>query len=103
MLVMKYNVNISKAMSDKNRLKILEMLSAGEQKVGAVSDKLGVEENLASHHLRVLSGLGFLKSEKRGREVYYRLNNAKIVSMLVDLQKNPVFKDLLKQAVAEAK
>lgn len=103
MLVMKYNVNISKAMSDKNRLKILEMLSAGEQKVGVVSDKLGVEENLASHHLRVLSGLGFLKSEKRGREVYYRLNNAKIVSMLVDLQKNAVFKDLLKQAVAEAK
>lgn len=103
MLVMKYNVNISKAMSDKNRLKILEMLSAGEQKVGVVSDKLGVEENLASHHLRVLSGLGFLKSEKRGREVYYRLNNAKIVSMLVDLQKNPVFKELLKQAVTEAK
>ncbi len=103
MFVMKYNVNISKAMSDKNRLKILEMLSAGEQKVGVVSDKLGVEENLASHHLRVLSGLGFLKSEKRGREVYYRLNNAKIVSMLVDLQKNAVFKDLLKQAVAEAK
>jgi len=103
MLVMKYNVNISKAMSDKNRLKILEMLSAGEQKVGVVSDKLGVEENLASHHLRVLSGLGFLKSEKRGREVYYRLNNAKIVSMLVDLQKNAVFKYLLKQAVAEAK
>jgi DNA-binding transcriptional ArsR family regulator len=103
MFVMKYNVNISKAMSDKNRLKILEMLSSGEQKVGVVSDKLGVEENLASHHLRVLSGLGFLKSDKRGREVFYKLNNAKIVSMLVDLQKNATFKDILKQAVAEAK
>ncbi len=103
MFVMKYNVNISKAMSDKNRLKILEMLSAGEQKVGVVSDKLGVEENLASHHLRVLSGLGFLKSDKRGREVFYKLNAAKIVSMLVDLQKNATFKDILKQAVAEAK
>lgn len=103
MFVMKYNVNISKAMSDKNRLKILEMLSSGEQKVGVVSDKLGVEENLASHHLRVLSGLGFLKSDKRGREVFYKLNNAKIISMLVDLQKNATFKDILKQAVAEAK
>lgn len=103
MFVMKNNVNISKAMSDKNRLKILEMLSAGEQKVGVVSDKLGVEENLASHHLRVLSGLGFLKSDKRGREVFYKLNTAKIVSMLVDLQKNATFKDILKQAVAEAK
>ena len=90
-------------MSDKNRLKILEMLSEGEQKVGVVSDKLGVEENLASHHLRVLSGLGFLKSDKRGREVYYKLNNAKLVALLVDLQKNKTFKEILKQAVAEAK
>ncbi|MFH1295275.1 MAG: metalloregulator ArsR/SmtB family transcription factor [bacterium] len=96
-------VKISKAMSDKNRLKILEMLSHKEEKVGVVSEKLGVEENLASHHLRVLSGLGFLKSDKRGREVYYRLNHAKIVSLLVDLQKNKTFKELLAQAVAEAK
>lgn len=90
-------------MSDKNRLKILEMLSHKEEKVGVVSEKLGVEENLASHHLRVLSGLGFLKSDKRGREVYYRLNHAKIVSLLVDLQKNKTFKELLAQAVVEAK
>ncbi len=103
MFVMMNFVKISKAMSDKNRLKILEMLSEGEQKVGVVSDKLGVEENLASHHLRVLSGLGFLKSDKRGREVFYKLNNAKLVSLLVDLQKNKTFKEILKQAVAEAK
>ena len=96
-------VKISKAMSDKNRLKILEMLSENEQKVGVVSEKLGVEENLASHHLRVLSGLGFLKSDKRGREVYYKLNTPKIVSLLVDLQKNSAFKAILHEAVAEVK
>jgi len=103
MLVMMNFVKISKAMSDKNRLKILEMLSQKEEKVGVVSEKLGVEENLASHHLRVLSGLGFLKSDKRGREVYYRLNTAKIVSLLVGLQKNKAFKEIVRQAVAEAK
>lgn len=100
---MRYNAIISKALSDKNRIKILEILSGGEQKVGVVSEKLGVEENLASHHLRVLASLGFLKSDKRGREVYYRLNNSKIVSMLVELQKNPTFREILKQAVEEAK
>lgn len=100
---MRYNAIISKALSDKNRIKILEILSGGEQKVGVVSEKLGVEENLASHHLRVLASLGFLKSDKRGREVYYRLNNSKIISMLVELQKNPTFKEILKQAVEEAK
>lgn len=100
---MRYNAIISKALSDKNRIKILEILSGGEQKVGVVSEKLGVEENLASHHLRVLASLGFLKSDKRGREVYYRLNNSKIISMLVELQKNPTFREILKQAVEEAK
>lgn len=103
MLGMMNFVKISKAMSDKNRLKILEMLSEKEEKVGTVSEKLGVEENLASHHLRVLSGLNFLKSDKRGREVYYKLNAPKIVSLLVDLQKNKAFKEILQQAVAEAK
>ena len=103
MFIMMNFVKISKAMSDKNRLKILEMLSEKEEKVGVVSEKLGVEENLASHHLRVLSGLSFLKSDKRGREVYYRLNTAKIVSLLVDLQKNKAFREILRQAVAEAK
>lgn len=87
-------------MSDKNRLKILEMLSDKEQKVGVVSERLGVEENLASHHLRVLSGLGFLKSDKRGREVYYKLNRAKLVSLLTDLQKNKAFKEILQESVA---
>jgi DNA-binding transcriptional ArsR family regulator len=103
MLGMMNFVKISKAMSDKNRLKILEMLSENEQKVGVVSEKLGVEENLASHHLRVLSGLGFLKSDKRGREVYYKLNRPKIVSLLVDLQKNKAFKEILREAVATGK
>ena len=96
-------VKISKAMSDKNRLKILEMLSDNEQKVGVVSEKLGVEENLASHHLRVLSGLGFLKSDKRGREVYYKLNKAKVVALLIDLQKNKAFKEIVHESVAGEK
>jgi len=58
---------ISKALSDKNRLKIIEFLSEGQKNVSSVADKLNVEENLASHHLRVLSALGFLKSDKKGR------------------------------------
>ena len=61
---------VSKAMSDKNRLKILQFLSSGQRNVSEVADRLNVEENLASHHLRVLSALGFLRNDKKGREVY---------------------------------
>lgn len=80
-------LKVSKAFSDKNRLKILSMLSNGSRNVGEVADSLKVEENLASHHLRVLAGLGFLRSNKKGREVYYGINRDKVDSVLNDLKK----------------
>jgi ArsR family transcriptional regulator, zinc-responsive transcriptional repressor len=92
---------VSKAFSDQNRMKILTYLSDGEKNVSSVADKLNVEENLASHHLRVLASLGFLKNEKKGREVFYKLNDRKIVSLLKDLKKNAAFRELMLQALEE--
>ena len=92
---------VSKALSDKNRLKIIQFLSEGQKNVSDVADKLNVEENLASHHLRVLSTLGFLKNDKKGREVFYRINDTKFVSLLKDLKKNPAFKDILFKALED--
>lgn len=90
---------VSKALSDKNRMKILQMLSDGETNVSTVAENLNVEENLASHHLRVLSAVGFLKNQKKGREVYYRLNKTRLVSLFKDLNKNPAFKEILQEAL----
>lgn len=85
----------SKALSDKNRVKILQMLTEGDKNVTSVADKLNVEENLASHHLRVLFTLGLLKSTKKGRQVFYGLNTSKITGLFRDLRKNPIFKEIL--------
>lgn len=90
---------VAKAFSDGNRLKILTYLSDGQKNVGEVAERLNVEENLASHHLRVLASLGFLKNAKKGRQVYYRLNETKFVSLIKDLKKNPVFKEILIKAL----
>jgi DNA-binding transcriptional ArsR family regulator len=92
---------ISKAFSDKNRIKIVEFLSEGQKNVSQVADRLNVEENLASHHLRVLASLGFLKNDKKGREVFYKINDTKFISLIKTLKKNPVFKDLLTRALEE--
>uniref|UniRef100_A0A7C4TKF3 ArsR family transcriptional regulator n=1 Tax=candidate division WWE3 bacterium TaxID=2053526 RepID=A0A7C4TKF3_UNCKA len=94
--------NISKAVSDKNRIKILQMLSEGETNVSDVAENLNVEENLASHHLRVLSNLGFLKSNKKGREVFYKINRNKLVTLVRDLKRNPAFLEILKEAVLDS-
>jgi len=92
---------VSKALSDKNRLQILEFLSDGQRNVSDVADRLNVEENLASHHLRVLASLGFLKNDKKGREVYYMLNEAKIVALLRDLRRNSRFKSILQESLRD--
>jgi len=92
---------LSKALSDKNRLQILEFLSDGQRNVSDVADRLNVEENLASHHLRVLASLGFLKNDKKGREVYYMLNEAKIVALLKDLKRNSRFKSILQESLKD--
>jgi DNA-binding transcriptional ArsR family regulator len=92
---------ISKALSDDNRLKILKFLSEGQRNVTQVADKLNVEENLASHHLRILASLGFLKNEKKGREVFYRINEAKFVNLVRDLHRSSIFRNILKEAIKE--
>ncbi len=91
----------SRAFSDKNRVKILGMLSDGEKNVGTVAESLNVEENLASHHLRVLYSLGLLKSIKKGRQVYYGLNKKKIVTMMKDISENPFFREAMVEALEQ--
>ena len=92
---------VSKAFSDDNRIKILKFLSDGERNVTQIADKLDVEENLASHHLRVLAALGFLKNDKKGREVYYRINETRFVALLKDLNRSKVFKEILLKALED--
>ncbi|HSX39712.1 MAG TPA: metalloregulator ArsR/SmtB family transcription factor [Candidatus Saccharimonadales bacterium] len=90
---------VSKAFSDKNRLRILGFLSEGQKNVSEVAEELNVEENLASHHLRVLASLGFLKNDKKGREVFYKINETKFISLIKDLRKNETFKQILLKAL----
>jgi len=94
---------ISKAISDKNRTKILNYLIKGPQKVSAVSDKIDIEENLASHHLRILATLNLIKGVKKGREVFYSINRPKFVSIARDLIKNNFIRDIILEALNEKK
>ncbi|MBD3365740.1 metalloregulator ArsR/SmtB family transcription factor [candidate division WWE3 bacterium] len=92
---------VSKAFSDNNRLKILKFLSDGQKNVSQVAENLRVEENLASHHLRVLADLGFLKNKKKGRQVFYRLNERRFVSLVKSISEYPAFRSLIEEALKE--
>lgn len=68
---------ILKALSDQNRLKILDVLMEGVSCNGELNDRLGLPPNLLSHHLRVLREAGLVTSRRDvidGRWIYYEVD-----------------------------
>src|SRR5215472_14399644 len=55
-----------RAISDRNRRRILALVRDEPKAVGEVAQRLGMSQQVASHHLRVLRGAG-LVSEQRVR------------------------------------
>jgi ArsR family transcriptional regulator len=62
-----------KALSDKNRLRILKLLQVKSLCVCEITEILGFSTPTVSNHLSVLVAAGFLRSEKDGKWVHYHL------------------------------
>ena len=62
-----------KALSDKNRLRILKLLQVKSLCVCEITEILGFSTPTISNHLSVLVEAGFLRSVKDGKWVYYHL------------------------------
>ncbi|MGN0247104.1 MAG: ArsR/SmtB family transcription factor [Lachnospiraceae bacterium] len=66
--------NICKAMSDSNRLRIIEMLTQGEKCGCSLLEELQVTQPTLSHHMKVLSDCGLVSSYKDGKWQHYSIN-----------------------------
>ena len=64
---------ICKAMSDTNRLRIIEMLTSGEKCGCELLDELQITQPTLSHHMRVLSDCGLITSRKDGKWHHYAI------------------------------
>ena len=74
-----------KAISDKNRLKIIDLLSCGKMCVCKITENLDLSQPNISHHLKVLKEAGLIKSTKRGKWVDYELKREKLEELQLDL------------------
>ena len=61
--------------ADRNRLRIIEQLTGGEQRVCDVVSATGLAQPNVSAHLSCLRDCGLVERERRGREVHYRLSS----------------------------
>ena len=65
-----------KALSDPNRLRIIDRLRAGERCVCDLTDALDEGQSLLSFHLKVLRDAGLVSDRREGRWAFYTLDTA---------------------------
>jgi ArsR family transcriptional regulator, arsenate/arsenite/antimonite-responsive transcriptional repressor len=63
-----------KALNDKTRREILELLRKRDMTAGEIVDKFNISGPSISHHLDLLRQAGLIESEKEGQFIKYTLN-----------------------------
>ena len=71
-------VEVLKALADRNRLLILDMLSCGEMCACDIMDGLELTQPTVSHHMKILVRAGLVKACKEGKWMNYSINHAVI-------------------------
>jgi rhodanese-related sulfurtransferase/DNA-binding transcriptional ArsR family regulator len=73
---------VGKALSNSNRLEILEFLAQSERSVEELSSVAGLTIGNTSQHLQQLRQAGLVVSRKEGLKVFYRLSGDDVMDML---------------------
>lgn len=82
------NAKIIKALSDENRLKIIDILSCGEKCACNILEHFEFKQPTLSHHMKVLIDCGLVNFRKDGLWIYYSLNNTncnKLILFIMNL------------------
>ena len=76
----KYSQSVGwfKALSDVNRLMIVDMLSCGELCACMILEKFNITQPTLSHHMKILCDCGLVSARKEGKWMYYSLDRAKV-------------------------
>ncbi|MEM9140224.1 MAG: metalloregulator ArsR/SmtB family transcription factor [Pseudomonadota bacterium] len=69
-------------LADPTRLSIVIACMDQERSAGEIAEELGSSASLTSHHLRLLRSARILKSERRGKQVFYAMADACVHSVL---------------------
>ena len=72
-------------MGDPSRLSILMVVLDGPLAVAEIATETGLSASLVSHHLRLLRAGRLVRPERRGKQVFYTVDDAHIRSVLTDM------------------
>ncbi|RLE10989.1 transcriptional regulator [Candidatus Aerophobetes bacterium] len=85
-----------KALSNKTRFEIIQLLRKELLDVTSISKRLRFEQSRVSHNLKCLESCGFVVSRRDGKSKVYYLDNQHIIPILneIDNTLNNTKKDL---------
>jgi ArsR family transcriptional regulator len=73
-------------MGDKSRLSILLLVLDASRPVGEIAAATGLSPSLVSHHLRLLRAGRLVRAERRGKQVFYEVDDGHIRRVLTDMR-----------------
>lgn len=73
---------VGKALSNANRLELLEFIAQGERSVDELAKVSGLTVANTSQHLQQLRQAGLVKCRKEGLKVYYTLSGDDVIGLL---------------------
>jgi len=71
-----------RGLADSTRLSILEALRDGEKNTSEIVKKTAHNQSNVSNHLACLLDCGLVKNRREGKNIYYKLNNEKVLKLL---------------------
>jgi ArsR family transcriptional regulator len=71
-------VEFAKAIADETRQKIMAICCCEYLSVNDIVAKIDVAQPTVSHHLKILKNAGLVRSERRGKQVLYTLNQERM-------------------------
>lgn len=77
-----YLAEFFKVLGDPTRLNILNTLLEQEKSVGVIAKELKMSDSAISHQLKILKIHRLVKYQKRGKEVYYSLDDKHVFDIL---------------------
>jgi len=86
-----HNDKVFKALSDKNRRKIISLLKKKDLTAGGIAEHFDISKPSISEHLKILKNADLISSEKKGQFITYFLNTTildDVISYFMDIVSN---------------
>ena len=87
------NVGLFKALSDPNRLMIVDMLSCGELCACVILEAFNFTQPTLSHHMKILCDCELVNGRKEGKWIYYSLDEKTVQKLKIFLSEVTAFKE----------